>query len=229
MLWWPGSFTDTSDGYRVFCPNILEYHVPLVLIEQSQDIGVVWHTDLFGAGLFKSTDKIWSNHILYSTTPTEQWLQPNPEFDALITPTFTLVMKKFMMWMITSESKEYTIEQYYEWYDRVFIGWWYSNYTSDKKMKLLTEYETMMTEHNIHLVLYHLLRIIFLKNDYLRALNEQTPNINVFVTVDGVKEQVKHEGFVINSPYGSMKAVDRYQFSRLNRLDNITRGWQKDK
>lgn len=230
ILWYPGSFGD-SPNQRIFRPNIIQYRVPLNMIQSDQDIGITWHSDLvgskFGNGLYKSTNRIWSNNI-HVRLP-DVWYEVNHNFDKLLTPTVSEIFNAYV-------KDHYNKQEIFigAKFNSLFKQWYYeyvqkqvdSYKTTAKKNEITAKFaEVSLSDSDLLTINKELQLLISIKNYLLETFEDQVEFIETFIEVDGKEQSCRHEGFVMNSDNSCAKIVARYDFSRLNRADNVTRGW----
>ena len=233
ILWYPGNFQDIN-GYRHFFSNILHYSIPLEMIEYNQEVGVAWHTQIEGKDLMTSSPYIWSRNF---TMPfgKDKWAaeyEVNEQFDFLVTdPALQEVLLAYLTWCYSNQQ---SISMSY------FAGSFYYTYSNIKVNELKTDkgrkkrYEKYFTgsipiywhQDKIETLQKEFDHIISIKENYLWYLNDNFSFIKRKVQLQNQEPRLcQHEGFVLNSSSGSIKLVDRYQFSRLNRDTNIVRAW----
>lgn len=210
LLWYPGSWM-MLDSHLVTLSNIIQYHIPLEFVNEYDQVGVAWHTDISGNGLFESPFyiEVSPSYPLNYT--------PNPVFDSLITPKFTEVMKKFLMKNIMNQV--YSIDEQIEDIDTIVDN-----------LKKPEEYQQVKEciKDNFRLIIHEIQEVMNVKHGILFDFNNEIQNLGIKtrVVVDDWPFDCNHEGFVSDGEK-PLKFVDRYQFSRLNRLEGVRRGWAK--
>jgi hypothetical protein len=229
ILWYPGSYQDVN-GYRHFRPNIIEYRVPLEYIHDSQKIGVMWHTDLTGNGLFQSTKDIWTPMIKVKLSHCGYDISTN--FDSLITPIFSLVFNTFVkdqykLGVTQPYDNLYTdFEEWFEEFAIKYVSQWKSKSKIDEAADSVSKFKAHFTKDHMRWVYNQLKLVHNLKNRILFELYHQVNHIQTYIQIDGQDLVTNHEGFVIVSPHGTFKVVDRAEFTKLNQATNVTRGWE---
>lgn len=228
LLWVPGSFVDLPSGHRSFRPNVIEYRVPLDIIGE-REVGVVWHTDLVGKGLYQKTHNMWSGHIV-TQAPLPEYI-PDEELDEVLKDReFAAILNEYVKYCYRKslEPSQMLIalfdESVLEGFHHEYVSKWKSAARIEKAVKQL---ETSIYSRPYCELVTLERELQKIQNYKKQVLDNLETGIETYVQIDGVDIPCQHEGWVIQSKYGLAKVVDRVQFTRFNKLDNITRGWQK--
>ncbi len=226
LLWWPGSYTDDSE-FRTFRSNIIEYKIPLYELNKAHYLGVVWHTDIAGHGLYESTDNIWSKHLVHKVNKFES-LPLDGRFDEIVNSNEKkYILNKLLTYVYSNGISFDIVPSLYEpWLSEQVVKEAEKYKTDKKKQEVYQRYSNAFTRSELTVILKTIKAVVNMKNDMMRYYSEALfANIQTSVTIDGEKQSCSHEGFVLNTEDGLIKLVDRYQFSMFNRLDTIERGW----